>query len=386
MLTIGRVGNPVKAVLEAHKNTYSDLRIAQAATVTEMVKWLKTGKMEPEELSVKAIWEALVAESNPHLDPRFSDFQEIREAITSSQFPKLTGALIHGTLMRQYEFNVGDLMSLVSERESTNREETYAGTTPGERGSHVEEGAPFSTIQIGEKFFQIANKKFGKGVELTREMLIFDKTGDVLKRARDNGTFLGFSLASFICYRLTDTVYPEVDHAGTSQAYIINGTRRAMYADTHAAWDTYANDNVYAASLPSISVVRGMRKLSKGMKDENGDRIVATTPVVFGTDLIEDELRTFFEAQDFDVNSANKDKNIYKGKSRVVTSAFFPSDTRWYMGDPQRQCILQWVWPPSTEVGDGDPQRQIVAAWWSSYMCGLGNEDYRFVVENQYAG
>jgi hypothetical protein len=387
MITVGSVGRPVHELMESHKNTYSDLKTAQNATVTELCEWIENGEVQPEDLSIRECFDALVAETNPGLDLRYSDFGQLHEAIISSQFPVITNTLIHSTFIKDYEMNMGNLTQLVTETDSKHREETYAGMTPGDRAGHVEEGAPISEIQIGEKYVSIPNKKFAKGVALTREMLIFDQTGDLVRYAKANGAELGSSLARFIANRLTDTAWDELDLDGTSRAYKVNGTTRAIYADTSAAWDVYANDNVAAAALPSISVVKGMRNQLKAMVNEKGERIVATSPIVFCNDLLEDDMIQFFQAQNFDITSANKDVNIYKGKSRVVVSPHFPSTTNWFMGDPTRQFMLQWVWRPRTETdSQGDPRRQIVGSWYSSFMCGVGAHDHRFVIKNAYAG
>jgi len=387
MITLGRVGRPVKALLEAHKNTYSDIRTAQRAVAEDVRKWVADGTVKPEDISIQESFQALVLEQNPNLDVRMSSVSELREAMVSSSFPTITTSLINATFMREYELATDDILQLVTQRESTRPVETYAGTTSGDRGSFTEEGAPYSEIQIGEKYITIPNFKFGKGVSMTREMVLFDQTGKLVERARANGEYLGNLVSTFVSYRLADTAWSEVDIAGTSQALVINGTRRAMYADTHASWDTYANDNSYTASLPSISTVKAMRKLLSGMKDEKGEYVVARPKVVFGHDLMRDDLIQFFVAQEYDLGSAERDRNIYQNSVKVVTTPFFPSTTAWYYGDPARQTILQWVWQPRTVHDDmGDPRRDIIGSWWSSMMLGVGCEDYRFVIYNAYAG
>ena len=385
MVTLGNIGRPIKALKEAHKNTYSDPATVQRAVAEDVVKWIRSGEVSPERVSIQDAFEALVLEDNPHLDVRTSSIRDIREAMVSSSFPTITGELINNVFIREYDKATGNVLRLVTERESTHAVETYAGITPGENGAYTEEGAPYSEIQIGEKYITIPNFKFGKGVSMTREMVIFDLTGRLVERARRNGEFLGNQIARFICYRLTDTAWDEVDVGGTSNALVINGTRRAIYADDHSSWDTYTNDNLVSGAVPSISVVKGMRQLLAQMQDEKGEPIVATANAVYAHEYMADDLIQFFNAQEFDVNSAERNANIYRNSVDIVTSPFFPSTTNWFMGNPARQFILQWVWRPRTVADDlGDPQRDIVGSWWSSMMLGVGAEDYRFVVKNPY--
>ena len=386
-LRLGKVGRPIRALMEAHRNTYSDPDTVQRAVAEDVVGWLRSGDVKPEQISIREAFDALVMETNPGLDVRMSSIRNIREAMVSSSFPTITQELINSVFIRQYEYATDNVRRLVTERESNRPVETYAGVTPGEKASYTEEGAPYSEIQVGEKYITIPNFKFGKGVSMTREMVIFDQTGRLVEYARRNGEFLGNQLARFICYRLTDTAWDEIDLSGTSQALVINGTRRAIYADDHSSWDDYANDNLTTAALPSISVVKAMRKLAKTMKDEKGEPIVTDLKVAFANDLMGDDLVQFFNAQEYDLNSAERNKNIYRNTVDIVTSPFFPSTTEWFMGDPARQFILQWVWAPRTVTDDiGDPQRDIIGSWWSSMMCGVGAEDYRYVIKNPYAG
>ena len=62
MLTLGRVGEPVKPLLEARKSTYSDLKPAQRATASDISKWLQEGEISPSDISIREAYFALVAE------------------------------------------------------------------------------------------------------------------------------------------------------------------------------------------------------------------------------------------------------------------------------------------------------------------------------------
>ena len=43
-----------------------------------------------------------------------------------------------------------------------------------------------------------------------------------------------------------NTAWSEINES-TSQTFVIDGTRRALYANDHSAWDAQTNDNLAAA-------------------------------------------------------------------------------------------------------------------------------------------
>jgi len=375
----------LEELFRSHKNNTSDLREAQKQTAEDLGKWLEKGEVKPESMSIRDMWDTFVTPQlearGKKFDYRTSDFAEVREEMVSSMFPFATGKLIHPAIIEQYEVDTANIRQLVREVPSDRREEDIVGFSDGDRPRHVEEGQPYPEAQMSEKRAKISNHKFGQGMGLTVEMVRFDQTNEVLNRAKDTGTFIADLLEEFICYRLADTAWTEVQET-VSQSFIYGGTRYAMYSNDHSAIDSQTNDNLVAGAAPSITVQEGMGQALTGMKTEKGRPARIRPRFIFGHANSADSLSRFYNEQDFNPGSANLDVNIYKGNYGIVTSQFFPSTTNYFFGDPAKQFRLQWVWEPQTSTVDGDPKRDILTSFYTSMYCGVGATDYRFVVKN----
>lgn len=378
----------LRELYTAHRNRISDVREAQQATAKDIGKWLDTGKIKPADMSIREMFDVLVLENlrarGSNFDLRFSDFDEIKEEISSSAFPYATGKLISPTVLNQYELDTTDIRSLFTETESNARTEDVVGFTDGDRPRHVEENEPYPEASLNEKRVQISNQKFGQGIALTVEAIRFDKTGELANRARNVGTYIADLLEEFACYRLSDVAWPEINET-TSKAFVYGGTAQTVFADTHAGVDGQVNDNLVAAGNggPSISQARTMENLLKAMKSERGRPVRIRPTTIFAHSQLESKLDQFFNRQDFDLDSAERNVNVFKSKYRIITSQFFPSTSYWYMGDPAKQSVIQWVWRPKVATqSQGDPKRDILVSYWVSMFVGIGLTDYRYVVRN----
>lgn len=365
--------------------------VAQALKSTAVMtgKLLEKGVAKPEDVNIRDCFEVfvqpLLKEAGKSFDPMYGDYDEIREEVVSSQFPYATNKLISPTMTSQYELDVADIMPLVSETTSNHPDETVAGTTAGDSPRYTEEAMPYPESGLGEKRVSIKNFKFGHTLSLTTEMVRFDQTGELLKRARNVGSRTADVVEEFICNRITDTAWSEI-HEATSQAFVQDGTRRALYSSDHSAWDVQTNDNLVQSGtggVPSITQVKSMVNLLKGQKDIKGKPVRVRPQIVFGHAQLEEDFDQFFTAQEFDIDSGERNKNRYRGKYKIITSQFAPDSTEWFMGDFARQFRLQWVWKPKVTVDrTGDPRRDILVSYYSNFYAGVGAEDHRFVARN----
>lgn len=377
----------IKELFRSHQNNVADLRQAQEATASDLGKWLESGEINPRSLSLREMWDVFVTpqleKKGINFDYRTSDFAEVREEMVSSMFPTATGKLIHPAVIDAYEVDTTEIRSLVTEVRSDRAEEEIVGFSDGDRPRHVEEGQPYPEAQMGEKKVKIRNQKFGVGMGLTVEMIRFDQTDELLNRARQTGTMMGDLLEEFICHRLSDVGFSEIQEAdGDNAALVYNGTGVDMYAASHTGVDDQTNANLGTGGAPTITSVMELNNLLMDMKTEKGRPARIRPRVVFSHAQMADKLRQFFGAQDFDMNSAERNVNIYKGAYRIVTSQFMPSTTAWFLGDPARQFRLQWVWEPQTSDAGGDPKRDVLTSFYTSMFCGVGATDYRYVAKN----
>jgi hypothetical protein len=386
-------GSPLYDMFESRMNTHGgNINEAQEDTLRLMSKGVDQGDISFENVTLDDLFNVFVApkliERGIPFDPRHTDFAELTEEITSTQFLFATNKLINPMMIEAYEMAQGDILQLVREVESNHREETYVGTTDGDEADYVPEAMPYPEVGMQEKRVRIENFKFGKGISITAEMMRFDQTGSLVDRAQDAGTSIADILEEFIVFRITDLAFPKLNEA-SSTAFVYNGTARAIYADDHTTTDGRLNDNLASSAQPSVSVVRGMVNLLKNMVSEKGRPVRVRPTIVFGDDQMEIVLRQFFQLQpvDFDntasASGESGNRNPFQNAFRIITSPFCSTATQYYIGDFARQFILQWVWRPRTNIDrKGDPRRDIVGQFFASFYAGCGARDYRFVVKN----
>lgn len=377
----------LQEMYKAHRSQVSTGREARLATAREMIEFLEDGTINAEDVSLREVFDLLVVQGvredkGIDFNPQFSEISSIQEDIVSSMFPTITGKLFHQTLIKAYEPASNAVQKLFMQTTSAHREETVVGLTAGARARHVEEGMPFPEAQIGEKRCLIRNHKFGQKTSLTAEAVLFDQTGEVLNAARTRGSYLADLLEEFACYRLQDVAWGPIDES-TSQAFVYGGTRYAIWADTHTTVDGQVNDNnVGTGARPNIEQVENGLNLLAQMKDEKGNPIRIRPKVVYGHEILAPSINRFFNYQDYDIDSAERNANPYKNSVQVFTSPFFSNSTKWHYGDPASQFRMQWVRKPTTDTAPGDPTRDVLMSFLSSMFVGIGATDYRFVIEN----
>lgn len=368
----------------------SDPRAAARQTAEEFVRLIEDGTVAPETVSIREMLDvfalAPIRQRDPDFNPHYSNIDEVREEIMSSHFPYATGKLIHPVMIAGYEPATGNVLSLFTEVPSRRMEEDIVGFGAGDRATHVEEGEPYKSNAFVEKRVKIRNHKFGKAIDLTVEAVLFDQTDEVLNVARTRGTNLGETLEEFACYRLMDTAWTVIDES-TSQALVVDGTRRAMYDDTKAAWDNgQTNDNLIGSGsggVPANAQMKLVMQLFAQMKNDKGDPIRVVPRVVFANTMMAHDVDQYFRANAYDVSSAERDVNMYQGRFQTFFSPLFPETASWFIGDPKKQFRVQWVWKPKiTTDSKGDPKRDVLVEYIASMYLGIGATDYRYVVRN----
>lgn len=361
---------------------------------SQMRQMFETGKIRVEDFSIKALFEAVVDLDGA--DPRTMDVQDLSEAVTASAFNYITGELIHKRAIDAYDPAVGDTAMLVTEDTATEpKVNNVAGFGAGDVPERVPEGSPFQDTELTEKRYAIKCDKFGRGISITREMLLWDQTGQVLRRSQNVGDLMGQHRAKMIIQTLEmgpRTAFEEA--AATVEACVANGTLITIgnfYNTDHSSvsgLDAQTNANTVSNALNTAGLTAALN-LFNIMTDERGNEITITPKIllVHGNDAITAWNLTNSTTQ---YDTTDRARNPYgPGGYRVFTviSTVFieTSSTRnWYLGDPAKQLLWLWGWKPETMVqrknSDASFRRDIVVGFRFSYYAGVGHTDYRYIV------
>jgi len=372
--------------------TGTDSAKARRLAARQISKLLASGKAKAMDFSLREMFDTFV---NPdqQLDALDLDNTErIAQAVGASEFPYITSKLISSEMLPAYEYGLNGAEQLVHETTSTHKSDDVAGIEPAPNLTRVEEHEAYQEVHIGEKTVNIKNYKFGEVISLTKEAILFDDRGTIVRRASQLGEKIGLHRHRWIVEVVTDQAV-NASGLATQQTFKIDGTARAMYAATHATWYGKLTGGGYAAANLTTSAgalafagVDALRVLLAKMVDERGDymfvnphilmvpaTLETTADQVIGTDRVS--------------NSADWAINTFRNKYRVFSSPYLdqvnPTPKDYYLGDPAKQTRWQWVWKPRVEVQTNNSESafasDIVRRFKISYMGGCAPLHFGYV-------
>lgn len=375
----------IRQILEGQLSQYpSEPKKAEKAAADQIVRLLKTGKIVPEQVSIREVFDQFCDRD------RTLDFEgegaskRIAEAMAASDFPYITGKLISSKVIEAYDYALGDVAELVTEVPSKVSTEDIAGFTAAENLERVELGMPYEETVMGEKRTQISNSKFGRLISLYKESILFDQTGDMLVRASRIGDKMGIHRHRFIIEK-TCSLACDATGEDADKSLVYGGTAYALFSNDHSSIDNQTNDNLASESL-STSGMTNVLALGRRLKDEQGDAIVWIPKVLLVPPELEEAAWQLFNATD-KYDADERALNPYKGKHKPIVSPFLTDTNRWYLGDPRKQMRWQWVWKPAVEqqtsTSEAAFERDIVQRYKISYMGGCGATDYRYLLMSE---
>jgi len=382
------VGDPTTSRTLARKDPVSLQEKLRSAS-DWLVSNLKAGKIKPEEVHIGQLWESFV-NTGERLGPTGCageiSFRELYEATGASEFPKITTALIHQKLIPTYQAAMQNYDNLVDEVDSDKPEETIAGVITPDEPKLTLEKMPISEGQMVEKYVRIKNYKFTRKISLTREAVLFDKTGgQLLRDARDYGEAMARHRIRFMIQKIIDVA---VDATGESAGTALNykGTAYAVYSNDHSSIDGQMNDNTITGAFGTTAINNAMATLAK-MKDYWGKELNLTgRQFIVPVALQFKALQAVASPGQFDsANRASNPLQLLGGAGFEVYSHPIldaNSTTAWYFGDFRRNYRWQWVIRPRVEDMPGDPSRDVLSEFLGIWFGGCGAVDYRYAVKS----
>jgi len=351
-----KVGTALKDLIEQAGN---------AGAVQVIREAFAEGKLKPEDFSLREIWEAC------------EGGRSVQEAVTSDLFPKITGELINAKVVAAYEAAPIIGNKLVTEVPSKLKTETVTGFESIDTPDEVPEGAPYAEAEFGEKYVTIDNKKYGRIVSITEEMIHFDQTGQVLARAQRIGEKAALYKEKLILEKVQDV---------NSDAFKPNGVATALYRTSESSLDdgTTLRINSKSSTPFGESGMEDAWKLMQKMEDENGDPIFINPmnlTVLVPADLWVPAQQLAKSTQT--PESAENAINVFAGTFTPLTSYYITkqSATTWYVGDFKQDFWWLTVWPLQTLAAKpgstAEFEKDIKARFKVRFFGGCGAIDYR---------
>ncbi len=351
-----------------------------------MINKINEGKITDKNFSLLALWQAM---GEPNLgdsgliESRKMGEMDFTEALTSSAFPKITGALINKMVQQGYdlEYGIGD--QLVTVVPSTVKDETMVGFTDDMEMKEVQEGIDYEEGSVGEKYHKIKNVKFGRVISLTRESILFDQTGQLVLRAKRLGEAAKSSREKTIMNAVI-----ELTTSGVRAAWRPNGTATTLYSSSsNDPFTSGTQDNLSATTLADETALTAAQALFAQFTDEQGLPITVNPRTLLTAVALDPIGRQIcFSGQAVKLTTPQGVLQPFQGTTPLSTSFIdqLKSATAWWYGDFKKQFVFTEVWPLETYQLKGDERKfkaDVIFSFKAGYYGGCGAMSNRFVVQ-----
>jgi hypothetical protein len=363
-----------------YENAKTPAEIEQiTATVLEAIK---TGEIKLEDISLRDVAEAtLGAEgirklANANNESSFVSVQESVAPVNLSAFTNITGQMVYQGVYQAYsapEFIGEQLVTTETSREDNTRIPGLAEIN--EDAIEVEEGGEYPDVKFGEDWIDVPqSKKRGLKIGITREMVFFDRTGQVMDMSRSVGETLGLNKER----RIIDLVI------GATNTYKRKGVTRNTYVSAVDDPTDPRINEITEALTDWTSIDKVMQTFEAMSNDATGDAkrpIMVTPRVILCTAAKIATVRSILNSTEISTstNTAGTQtihSNPVAGMVQPVTSPWLKrrlvaagvvsatADTYWYMGDPKRAFRYRTLFPLQVLSAQHDKdafERDVVA-------------------------
>jgi hypothetical protein len=359
----------IKELVESYKRKFNPTDGASGVKAVNreiglLVKGLvESKKLVPEQVSLRHLWEALDVET------------ALEEGnIVSSAFPTIAGQLISTKMIEGYTMWQDDTAKLVTEVPSKLKISNIVGWTNVTGVERVNERQDYPQLKPpSEKAKTIHNYKYGGLLDLTKEAIFFDQTGELLNQAREVGAAARRKRMRLIWDAIVDA-----------------------NATAYSGGDLYSsgNGNVQTANpLGGEGSWETTRAKLMAQTDENGEPIwvFGDRPILVVPSGLLATAEKLQKNPTGALGTANLDVNLAQGQFDIVVNPYLSaSSTTWWYGAPSRQFRWETVWPFEvfTRIGQDSEEgfkADVIQQFKASFFGGVGAVDTKYVVQNEAA-
>lgn len=397
---------PLRELIQSH---------GHAGFYRKVVDLLNEKQLTPDDFSYFELADACgvlprlkgLRESRLSLDSRLSSMEatshllnETSSSVGTTLFQVVTGELISRKVIEGYEDETGFIGDkLVTVLPSKVRNARIAGFKALAGPTDVNESQPYDESTFAEKFVTTAESKQGRILSITEELIAFDQTGEIHRRATALGYYLRQERERTIIRAVTDAdaatgtyVYRP---AGTGQSlYNVNGSNR-NYVGPGNTTSTAFNAAIQLQDWTDVEEI--LRYRATQVKDDRIDGtprpIVAPVRQLLVPEALRGTARSVVHSTEITVASAEgqtRFANPINGIAEVLASPFIDEQGTaaardWYIGDFRRQFIWSEIWPVQTFLQQADSEaafeRDVVLRVKARYFGGISAVDTVFVTK-----
>lgn len=326
--------------------------------------------------------------------------QETSPGVNTSLFQVVTGELIGRKVIEGYEDDSGFIgQKLVTVMPSRLRNQKIAGFTALAGPQEVAEGDQYAESTFGEKYVTSQETKQGRILSINEELIAFDQTGEINRRAMALGHYLRQEQERTIVRAVTDA-----DFGSSNFVYRPGGVGEALYtADgSNRNWvgvgNTTSTDFDQAVPLEDwTDIDEVLHYRATEVKDDRTDGTPRPIVMPVRQLLVPEALRgralSIANATDVTRSTAageTTSANPFTGMFEVLSSPFIDEQggsakSDWYIGDFQKQFVWSEIWPIQTFLQRTESEsafdRDVVLRVKARYYGGISAVDTVYVTK-----
>ena len=332
--------------------------------------------------------------------PAVQLLRESNPGLSTNLFQVVTGELIARKVIEGYDDSSGFIGDkLVTVMSSKYRDRKIAGFRALSGPSEVPEGHPYEESSFEEKWVTTSESKQGRILSINEELIAFDQTGEINRRAMSLGFMLRQERERTIIRAVTDA-----DAAAGKYVFRPSGTGTTLYATDGSNRNWVGSGNTtstgFNAAVPLVDWTDIDEVLNYRATEVIDDRIDGTPrPIVAPVKqlLVPEKLRgtgrSIVNSTEVTVSSdigEMRMANPILGLVEVLSSPFIDEQggqavNDWYLGDFPRQFLWTEIWPVQTFLQKADSEsafdRDVVLRVKVRYYGGVSAADTVFVTK-----
>lgn len=326
--------------------------------------------------------------------------RESNPGVRTNLFQVVTGELIGRKVIEGYEDDSGFIGDkLVSVMPSGLRNQKIAGFKALAGPTEIPEGHPYEESTFEEKYVTTLETKQGRILSINEELIAFDQTGEINRRAMALGYYLRQERERTIVRAVTDA-----DASSGKYVYRPAGSGQTLFKTDGSNRNWIGSGNTtssgFNTAVPLVDWTDVDEVLHYRATEVKDDRIDGTSrPIVMPVRqmLVPESLRgtatSIVNSTEITVTSdVNQTKfaNPVHGLVEVLSSPFIDEQggqavNDWYLGDFRRQFIWTEIWPVQTFLQRSDSEagfdRDVVLRVKVRYYGGISAVDTVFVTK-----
>lgn len=320
--------------------------------------------LDTRDFSIRELAEAFLGEDVVRaMEPRRKSgglrLLEAASAVDTTAFSNITGQIVFSKVKEQFGLIDTAVDALCTTVPTTilDGEKIPGVSGIGDEAEVVEEARPYPTVGVSEEYIQTPKLlKRGFIVPVTREIIVADKTGRVVKQCGDTGKWLALNKMK----RVLDTVFGVTNtykRNGTSyNTYLTSGAYINQQANPLADWTDVENAELLfdAMTDPNTGEPIGADLMGRGMVlivptalKRTAARFVNATEIRFGDGASN--------------TTATYGKNPLDGTDITIWSSPYVkartgSASTWFYGAPKDAFLYMEAWGIETQQAPANSQ------------------------------